>query len=91
MVYGATGSTFQTDHLYKFSIDLLVPNYVTVTPMPVAAIENRFRLMLELGYLNLGYVLERVFLVNESFGYISTSNPHYTIGLGNQNSFLLSS
>ena len=33
MAHGATGSTFQTDHLYKFSIDLLALNYVPVAPL----------------------------------------------------------
>jgi hypothetical protein len=75
--YGAAGSTFQLD--YSFDIDLFAPNYVTVIPMPVAAIKNRFRIELELEY-----VLERMLLVNESFGYISASNSHYRVGLGNQ-------
>ena len=83
--YGAAGLTFQLD--YSFDIDLFAPNYVTLIPMPVAAIENRFRIRLDLGYINLGHVLEWGYLINESFGYISTSNSHYIIGLGNQNGY----
>jgi hypothetical protein len=82
--YGAAGLTFQLD--YSFDIDLFAPNY-PVIPMPVAAIESRFRLILELGYFNLGHVLERRYLVNESFGYISASNSYYRVGLGNQNGY----
>ena len=64
---------------YKFDINLFAPNYVPVTPMPVASIENKFELMLGLGYV--------VFLVNKGYGYVSKLNSHYTIGLGNQDGF----
>jgi len=72
-VYCAADLTFQ------FDINLLAPNYVSVTPMPVASIENKFELMLGLGYV--------VFLVNKGYGYVSKLNSHYTIGLGNQDGF----
>ena len=70
-VYCAADLTFQ------FDINLLAPNYVPVTPMPVASIENKFELMLGLGYV--------MFLVNEGYGYISTS--YYRVGLGDQYGF----
>lgn len=85
--YGAAGLTFQLD--YSFDTDLFVPNYATVIPMPVAAIKNGFKIRLDLGYINLRHVLERVYLINESFSYISTSNSHYIIGLGDQNGFCI--
>jgi len=75
--YGAAGLTFQLD--YSFDIDLFAPNYVTVIPMPVASIENEFRLILDLEV-----ILRSKFLRNESFGYISASNSYYRVGLGHQ-------
>jgi len=85
--YGAAGLTFRLD--YSFDIDLFAPNYVTVIPMPVAAIENEFRLILDLERIlgMLGGILRSKFLRNEGFGYISTLNSHYTIGLGNQDGY----
>jgi hypothetical protein len=79
LVFKAYDTAHGIFYSYKFDINLLAPNYVPVTPMPVASIENEFR-------IELGYVLERRYLVNKGYGYVSKSNSHYTIGLGNQNS-----
>jgi hypothetical protein len=84
--YGAAGLTFRLD--YSFDIDLFVPSYVPVTPMPAASIENEFRLILDLEViLRGGDILRSKFLINESFGYISASNSHYRVGLGDQDGY----
>jgi hypothetical protein len=84
--YGAAGLTFQLD--YSFDIDLFMPNYALVVLLPSVAIKNKFELILDLEViLRGGGILRSKFLRNESFGYISASNSHYRVGLGDQDGY----